>query len=1027
MDLAPPSLSPPTRVTDVIRAALVTAAAFFLASFPARNADIWTHLATGRALVEGDYHFGSDPFSWATRDAYWVNPSWLYDAISYGIHDALGGTALVAVKALLMALLAVLLLVLTWNGPARWLAAWVLLMAFVSMAPYLLLRPMVASISLLGLIYVLLERNGRLASWPAAGLLLVLCALWPNIDEWFLLGPALMFLWWLGGLGHKTDASAQGRGLPWIVVTIPVVAAALLNPHHVHVFTAPALLAPADADLWVEDEHDLAARQSPIEWLATNDSLYAPARWAYGVLVVAGALSFAVRGRAIHFPRLLIWVALFGLSVYRSGAIPFFTAVAGPIAALNLQDWLTQRAQSPAAVRARRLRPLLGLGEIVILATAVGAAWVGWAREWPGQPGRWDLEIDPSLEAAGRQLAAWRAEGKIAADARALPTSAKAAAVLAWVAPEEKSFCDSRAHLFAPKIRADFAAMRRALFNPDTGTKDAATWRALLREHGITHVIVDHADDEQLATGLMRLFGSRLWKLHHHRGRTTVFAMRERGTVIADAELSMLTPPWRPEEADRAPETWPGRDPKRRTWLDAWKTPAPDDPLNRDESLVWLAHFDSQRETYAESMRRQWTHGLAAGLTGLPAGPSGAMGSLSASLVNAICLTLSPSSQQDDRPAAQQSFVSEVSFRFAAHRDEGPVGSIHASIRAARRALAKNPDDAVAYLHLGRAYMRLRRQSRERTVYGVVIILEHLRRIQAATALQHAVRLQPDLIRAHEALAGLYQEHRAFDLALEHVQKVVELDARLVNPARQVAESWKELEKQLARAVRDAQLAARAQGLDAFERARTALGNGLSRQAINTLRQADSVSRGRDGSFLLIELLLDVGETHTVRMENLPDLETSLGPEITRWPRAHLAAADGDYAHAMEGLSWPDPVVDQPEFGLKRLEPSRAAVLVLGQHLLDRAADFELGRNLMRVPAKLPVALSSDVPVQWIGVQFNRLRLAADVAVLRGLLALEAGDMDVAHRNLQQSLRLFDDPRGAGGLARHYLSLMATP
>src|SRR5439155_27100875 len=37
---------------------------FLLASFAARNTDLWLHLATGRALVEGKYQFGVDPFAY---------------------------------------------------------------------------------------------------------------------------------------------------------------------------------------------------------------------------------------------------------------------------------------------------------------------------------------------------------------------------------------------------------------------------------------------------------------------------------------------------------------------------------------------------------------------------------------------------------------------------------------------------------------------------------------------------------------------------------------------------------------------------------------------------------------------------------------------------------------------------------------------------------------------------------------------------------------------------------------------------
>ena len=42
---------------------LVVALAALLAFFPIRNSDIFQHLATGRLLVQGQYHFGADPFT----------------------------------------------------------------------------------------------------------------------------------------------------------------------------------------------------------------------------------------------------------------------------------------------------------------------------------------------------------------------------------------------------------------------------------------------------------------------------------------------------------------------------------------------------------------------------------------------------------------------------------------------------------------------------------------------------------------------------------------------------------------------------------------------------------------------------------------------------------------------------------------------------------------------------------------------------------------------------------------------------
>src|SRR5262249_2571061 len=158
-------------------------------------------------------------------------------------------------------------------------------------------------------------------------------------------------------------------------------------------------------------------------------------------------------------------------------------------------------ATTAPLIRSRFVIGLLRLTSLLLLAGAATAAWTGWIRSMPGEPRRWELALDPSLDAAARQIANWRASGKVPAEAPGLPTSSTAACALAWHCPEEKSFCDARPHLFSAEVQADFLAMRKALFRSDADPKEStAEWRDQLRKHRITYLIVDHADDAALAT-----------------------------------------------------------------------------------------------------------------------------------------------------------------------------------------------------------------------------------------------------------------------------------------------------------------------------------------------------------------------------------------------------------------------------------------------------------------------------------------------------------------------------------------------
>src|SRR5438874_3419956 len=71
--LPPPATPPPEPTSpeqftaeiarlDRTLTAIALALAFLLASFAIRNSDFWMHLASGRLLAHGEYHFGVDPF-----------------------------------------------------------------------------------------------------------------------------------------------------------------------------------------------------------------------------------------------------------------------------------------------------------------------------------------------------------------------------------------------------------------------------------------------------------------------------------------------------------------------------------------------------------------------------------------------------------------------------------------------------------------------------------------------------------------------------------------------------------------------------------------------------------------------------------------------------------------------------------------------------------------------------------------------------------------------------------------------------
>jgi hypothetical protein len=1025
---------------DLVRAALVVALAFLLASFPARNSDAWRHLATGRAWVQGSYHLGTDPFAYTTDGVYWANPSWLADVFAYGLYETLGGAGLVVFKALLAALLAGLMLGACWRGPSRWAAALAVGLAVVAAGPYLDLRPACLSYLFLGFTFWWVGHAGRRLQAPgdarpawrrtltAYAPLLVVFALWSNLDEWFLLGPLTLGLAWLGMLVGPRGSRAAARGLGWVVLA--GLAVCLVNPHHVHALGLPAALSASADDGLAREILGPANVLSPFQSDFWRTRLSAPLL-AYYFLALLGLASFAVNFPRPRWDRALVWLALFLLSAYRGAAVPFFAVVAGPILALNVQDYVAghQEAGRVLGPRARRVAGWAPAAALVLLAVAAVAAWPGWLQGVRPEPRRWALEGSPSLEGAAARLARWRDDGLLPAAARGLSLSPATADYLAWYRPEEKGFLDSRLGVFPREVTDDFLALRQALTRPPAGSAEGAPpvdRRAILDRRKVTHLILFDPDDERLFGGLVTVLASpREWRMVALRGRVVVFdwrAPRADSSALAKVPaLDLRQRAYRPSADDVAPAEGPDRDPRPRTWQDAFTRPLPSGTVDRDEALVYLAHFEALRPARLRRNQAEWLSVLAAGTVGQAA-------------PEFVPLALRPDFQvgrklfdAGRKPPAQNDPGRVVTdpldvlairsrARYRLLQDDGPPGSLLLSIRAARRALRAESDDARAYLVLGLAYRHLLYDTRERTavVRDKGRLRDRVRHVQALTALNAAVLLRPDLLQAHAVLAGLYRELGYRDLELRHRVALVKLGPGAGVPEERVR-AWQETAQDLDDEVQDLlrQTETESYRQKAVARAARTLEAGLPVRALQLLAGADSSTLGPEGVLLKCQLLLYVGRGDEARagLAELPSQAEAL-PEF-HWVRAQLAAATGDYARADDDLRALRRT-GMPFLKYRNVPFRNGLAVMTGLLLLDRAA-----RQHHPDEMDMPTYLGKVAELDRI------VRAQVEFEAMRGALALEAGQVGRARELLRHAASMWqpDEVRG-GGLAAHYLHVL---
>jgi hypothetical protein len=1028
---------------------LVLVLAFLAGSFQARNSDFWFHLATGRLLAEGRFSFGEDPFSYTTSGTYWACHSWLFDLGLYRLHRLVGDAGLVVLKALLVGALAGLLLLIRRRDGSTAPSVVCTTLAVLAMSPRLQLQPACVSYFLLGLTLWLLWRphhepeaqarmNGSLAR--ASGLwVLAVFALWVNIDEWFLLGPVLVALFWLG-----ERLGGQPRTPGWLVPA--GLAVCLLNPHTYHAFTLPDELSPLT---WTsglrQDPQFQGLFASPWQSAYRRAAVdLNAAAFAYFALTFLGLLSFLLRRRAVIGWRLAVWLPFALLAAWQARAIPFFAVVAAPITALNGQDFLIDLRG--AGSRSRTARFASAVGGVLLslgLLALILLSWPGWlaGRSGPDRRVAWDIQAEPSLKRVTETLRDWRRRGLLAADEHMFSLSPEVARYGTWFSLGERHFFDHRFSLFSGSVR-DYLEVCQALQPERTGSsrgQPGKDWREVLRRHRVAVVVLYDRDPRRLFAGLHHLAGeAKEWTLLGVAGQAVLFGWNQArpaggfGPLTFDADRLAFGPAGERSKSELppAPDWGPERLPSAADLWDHLRRPSPVSVWESSAATVYLHYFhDSEARQQHQRLVRSLS-ACAVSLAGLPAQHAGAT-------LAAFQLF---SSRQLLWPVDRSStfLVRDQLGPFFRHLADRPPALPLLAVRAARRAVAANPSDSNAWLRLGQAYLLLRDGTCERSAEGLLPPLAQLRFVQVVTALEQAVRLNPDLEVAHHELGYLYGESNALEMALEHRRAELRISRRAGVRRGETTEEWSHRLTLLARDVakleemikdsRDKYSAA-ARTLEGkrVEQAQIALRLGLARYAADDiLLSCPADLLGPQGIKQELEVLLSLGRVAEVRntMSNktmaagkhvlpfydIPAPRTSTGvPLYTQqysfpsydWFQAVQAAALGDYEPARIALR---SIRAGLQAGGERLKQQRQAFQRGNTELV--AALYGGPPPLLPLLAVKMLSLSQQQRMALLAAEPILSAWQADLCVMEGLLALEQGATDEARAVFLEAQRL---------------------
>jgi hypothetical protein len=560
---------------------------------------------------------------------------------------------------------------------------------------------------------------------------------------------------------------------------------------------------------------------------------------------------------------------------------------------------------------------------------------------------------------------------------------------------------------------ADFIAVRKGLLAPAAPQNAAGNWRAILRKHRINHIVVYSSDrlyTEAVFSGLASNGGE--WPLLYMKKGAAIFGWRDPkqppGTDrLAALPLNLDRLAFAPAPGERAPATWPGREPQPYRWWDAFWKPQFSPSADLDEAALALVYHDALKDRYFKRNHQACSNFLIARL--VTAG--GSLGSPSMD----YCLW-SPTFAQCRK-------------LFFMSKDQGPRGAAYLAVRAVRRALhAGQTDNPRAYLLLGKAYDELT-NSREQAWQANNPMLAKLRAAQISYAYNQALSLDPNLEEAHARIEGLYRTMGYKDLTVKHMREVLRINRaggprRLLFPdgprletAREfserltkLAEIIKEREQDIEKNVED--FDQHKEDLKIFDRAQFAVMRGLAGKALEILLKSEIAAFGKTGMDLELRLLLSTGQMDKVRAWMTPEQEKDLGTAAYREDRVQLGAATGDYQAADEDLK--KTVTKFPGIVTEPIPMRTAFAFVLGYALLDCSDNayekMTMGVAKMMLPQRVSMLPDRTIAPFFLGTLAQSLNNEAEIHVLRGLLAVEAGNMDRARECFQDAKGFWDSP-----------------
>ncbi len=313
----------------------------FAANIEIKDMDLWLHLAAGRHILTNFSIPQVDIFSNTMAGTPWINHEWLFQVIVHSAYQWGGPDGLITLRVIVVGLTFALLLLWGWSHHRQLVPTFVLLLMLLVYQMRLTLRPDVFSLLFFSLYVIILtssinKKRGLIC-------LFFIQILWCNMHGFFILGPLLILVGWIGEsikrhiplpyewnhIGRLNDEEYR-----YIKKSLAVVLfACLFNPNFVHGLLYPfsvLISLPGESHIFFEHIQEL---HKPITWGTWLSMKHFPLK----LLIVFSFSSFLFNRKKMDISTLIFWAIFLFLALNAVRNIVFFAVAAYLVIVSNTQ------------------------------------------------------------------------------------------------------------------------------------------------------------------------------------------------------------------------------------------------------------------------------------------------------------------------------------------------------------------------------------------------------------------------------------------------------------------------------------------------------------------------------------------------------------------------------------------------------------------------------------------------------------------------------------------------------------------